>query len=294
MKDGLRIYAKGSAFSNEVYNLRALELVISNYRIILDRLIAVELGKRQLTPHIKSQLEYQVKIKPGSIEFLIDLVLNNKDEILGSLIGAGTPMLVDLTTKLFIGAIDLRKIAADLAKRFIPIHINIVNSFNIRSNIIDSPVSLNQSTNAIEIIDPRILTAAQVTRAPVNEILTKIDGNFIEFIDFGDGQSIQKLTKADRIILGTHKEELPQTMRIIGRIDAAHFSSGKGTLVSDGTRYPVTWENNLRSKIKGFVDSEGILFKVKAVIDHKRLNPNQVGFHIVDCLDPQLEFGSTP
>lgn len=41
MDQDLRIYAKGLAFSGGVYDLRALESLIANYRKILDRLIAV-------------------------------------------------------------------------------------------------------------------------------------------------------------------------------------------------------------------------------------------------------------
>lgn len=80
MKDhNLRFYAKGAAFKDGVYDLRSMELLIASYRSITDRLIAVHLGRRQLTPSIKNQIDYQVQVKPGSIEFLIDFVFSHKE-----------------------------------------------------------------------------------------------------------------------------------------------------------------------------------------------------------------------
>lgn len=286
MKDTLRVYAKGSAFEDGSYDLRALELLISNYRIVLDRLIAVELGKRHLTPVIKSQLDYQVKINSGSIEFLIDLILENK-ELLTILIAHETPSIASAIVKLFSNALRLRKLAAEQIKKGITVNININNNINIGSTISNSPVNLSQSNKVIEINDPKILLAAQSTRAPINELISKVDGSFIEYIDFGDKLNHQKITPKDRDILGTQKEELPTTMNIIGRLDAVHFSTHKGAIVSDGHRYSVTWDHAIRSKIKKYVDADGIMFKVKALIDQKRLDRDAIGFYIIDCFDPQ-------
>lgn len=74
----LRFYAKGAAFKDGVYDLRSMELLIASYRSITDRLIAVHLGRRQLTSSIKNQIDYQVQVKSGSIEFLIDFVFSHK------------------------------------------------------------------------------------------------------------------------------------------------------------------------------------------------------------------------
>jgi hypothetical protein len=49
MEEDIHIYAKGLAFSDGIYDLRTLESVISNYRKILDRLVTVQLGKRQVS-----------------------------------------------------------------------------------------------------------------------------------------------------------------------------------------------------------------------------------------------------
>ncbi len=88
MEYDLRYYAKGTAFSGNHFDLRKMELLVSGYRSITDKLIAVQLGRRQLTPAIKKQIDYNVQVNPGSIEFLIDFVFTNK-ELLGALASDG-------------------------------------------------------------------------------------------------------------------------------------------------------------------------------------------------------------
>ena len=56
MENDIRIYAEGLAFADGIYDLRTLELIISNYRKILDRLVAVQLGKRQVTKGLSPSL----------------------------------------------------------------------------------------------------------------------------------------------------------------------------------------------------------------------------------------------
>lgn len=79
MKEDLRIYAKGLAFTGGSFSLRSLDVLISNYRKILDQFIAVSLGKSKADRHIREQIDYQVEIKEGSIELLVDFVMNNKE-----------------------------------------------------------------------------------------------------------------------------------------------------------------------------------------------------------------------
>ena len=78
MDNDIRIYAKGAAFEDGVFDLRSLEILLSSYRSILDRLVAVQLGRRQLTDSIKRQLNYDVKINDGSIGLLLDFIFQNK------------------------------------------------------------------------------------------------------------------------------------------------------------------------------------------------------------------------
>jgi len=64
----------------------------------------------------------------------------------------------------------------------------------------------------------------------------------------------------------------------MGRLDVVAFSFHKGAVISDGERYSVEWDENIRTKIKKFADKEGILFRVRPIIDRKRLETTAIGF----------------
>jgi hypothetical protein len=108
MESDLKICAKGTAFESGVYDLRSLDLLISGYRSILDRLVAVQLGRRQLPDKAKRQLSYDVKINEGSIELLIDFVFDHP-EVLAILSQDGGYQLSIALTKLYRDAIPPRQ-----------------------------------------------------------------------------------------------------------------------------------------------------------------------------------------
>lgn len=286
MEQDIRIYAKGLAFSDGIYDLRTLESVISNYRKILDRLVSVQLGKRQVSKDLRSQLGYQVQINPGSIELLVKFLLEHK-ELFVVFAADGGYTLSEIVVRLLRDAVDLRKKASELLKKGLTVNIRITNSFNIGSKINSGNVSFDQTSGSILINDPRILWAAQMTRNPVNEILTSVDGRTVEYIDMSSPTNELRLTSDDRDIIGQHKEELPTTLIIVGRLDMVAFSSHRGSIISDNERFSVTWDEQIRSKMQRIADVEGVMFKVRPVVDHKRLDSSAIGFHVLDCSDPQ-------
>ena len=278
----LRFYAEGTAFKDGIYDLRSMELLIGSYRSITDRLIAVHLGRRQLTPSIKNQIDYQVQVKPGSIEFLIDFVFAHK-ELLGALAADGGSQLSEIITKLFRAALDLRKeVAATIAKG-LPITITINNNVNIGSGNI---VANNGSGN-ISINDPKILWAAQVTKYPADRLIAGIDGKAIEYVELGARTEEMRLTTNERAVLGHNKEELSATLRIYGRLDMIAFSSHKGAIISNQEKFPVTWDESIRNKIQRVADIEGVEFLVRPTIDQQRLHSEAIAYHVLDCTNPQ-------
>jgi hypothetical protein len=286
----ISIYAAGQAFSGGKYDLRSLELLVSSYRSILDNLIAVELGRRQLTPAIKKQIGYDVEIKEGSIELLIDFVFQHK-ELLSIAAASASDLdggfrLSGALIKLYRDAIDLRKAVAESLKK--GININIAMNVNAFNSYGDNNVIVNQQENKIEISNPKILWAAQLTRSSTDRMLNKVDGKNIEFIDFRSPDEEYKLTVEDKVILGSHKEVLPDTMEIVGRLDMVAFSSHKGEIVSDGESFPVIWSEEIRRDMQRIADIEGVVFQVKPIIDQKRLHSNAIGFSVLACRDPQL------
>lgn len=286
MEQDIRIYAKGLAFSDGIYDLRTLESVISNYRKILDRLVSVQLGKRQVSKDLRSQLGYQVQINSGSIELLVKFLLEHK-ELLVVFAADGGYTLSEIVVRLLRDAVDLRKKASEFLKKGLTVNIRITNSFNIGSKINSGNVSFDQTSGSILINDPRILWAAQMTRGPVNEILTSVDGRTVEYIDMSSSTNELRLTSEDRDIIGQHREELPTTLTIAGRLDMVAFSSHRGSIISDNERFSVTWDEQIRSKMQRIADVEGVMFKVRPVVDHKRLDSSAIGFHVLDCSDPQ-------
>ncbi len=283
-KHDLRFYAKGDAFKNGIYDLRSLELLIASYRSITDRLIAVQLGRRQLSPFIRNQIDYEVQIKSGSIELLINFVLTHK-EILGVFATDGGYQLSVMITKLFRAAIDLRKeVASNLAKG-LPITITINNNLNIGSGNLIS----NNGNGNISIGDPKILWAAQVTKHPADKLIAGIDGKAIEYVKLDATTDEMKLTPEERVVLGHNKEELTTTLRIYGRLDMIAFSSHKGTIVSNQEKFSVTWDEHIRNKMQRVADIEGIEFLVRPIIDQKRLHTEAISYHVLDCNNPQQE-----
>lgn len=282
MDSDLAVYAKGKAFQDGVYDLRSFELVVGGYRSILDRLVAVLLGRRHLPEKAKRQLNYNVKVKNGSIELLIDFALDHP-EFLGALVEGGGYQLSAAITKLYRDAITLRKAAASLIEKGIKFEIRISNSFNFGSH--NTNVVVQDSE--IIIPEPKILFAAQATRPPTDKVLRKVDGAQIEKIDLISDEETFTLDSDKRTILGRDKQILPARMKILGRLDMVAFSAHRGAIVSDSERYPVTWNEEIRSKMQRAADRDGVLFTVQPIIDHSRLDTDAIGFHVLDCEDPQ-------
>jgi len=285
MEHDLKIYANGKAFEGGVYDLRTLEVLVSAYRAILDRLVAVQLGHRQLPDKTKRQLNYDVKIKEGSIELLIDFVLDHP-EALSILAMDGGHHLSAALTKLYGDAIKLREAASSFIEKGLTFNIKITNSFNFGSN--NNHIAIEGSE--IIIPDPKILFAAQATKYPTDKLLGKIDGESVEKVDLCSEEETFTLDASKRRIIGKDKQVLPASLKIVGRLDMVAFSSHRGVIVSDNERFPVTWDERIRSKMQKMADVEGILYTVNPVIDNRRLNDDAIGFHVLDCEQPQSNF----
>lgn len=282
MDSDLIIYAKGKAFESGVYDLRSLELLLSNYRSILDRLVAVQLGHRQLPDKTKRQLNYDVKINEGSIELLINFVLEHPEAI-AVLAHDGGYQLSVILTKLYRDAISLREAAAKFIEKGLIFNIKINNSFNWGSR--NTNVVVEDSE--IIIPDPKILFAAQATKYSTDKVLAKIDGENIEKVDLSSAEETFTLDQTKRNIMGRDKQILPASLKIVGRLDVIAFSSHRGVIISDNERFPVTWDEKIRAKMQKMADKEGVLFTVNPVIDHSRLDNDAIGFHVLDCDQPQ-------
>ena len=277
----IQIYAEGKAFESGVYDLRTLELLISNYRKILDQLIVIRSGQIKSAKASASGVTYKTKIENGSIQFLIELLIENREVIAASMIAADQSAGAQIASSimsLFEKAMDLRKAAADFVARGLSFEININNSFNSSSKTYS-----NNSKNYIFIDSVETLLAAQKTRGNVNNLVRSIDGENLQTVSLGSEDRINRFNIESRSLLADGRELLETTLTIIGRLDMVSISGHKGAIVSDGNRYPVTWDERIRSAMKSVIDQDGVMFRVRPVVDKQRLSNEAISFHVLDC-----------
>jgi hypothetical protein len=284
----LRIYAKGTSFPDDgVYDLRHLESIISSQRKILDKLTFISLGISESNKKFKEELDYRIKVNPGSIELLIDFALNHK-ELFATLSIDGGQSLAKIVVDLWRDAVSLREKAAQALEKGLKINIAINANIGSGTQIISaSNVVADEHTGNIQISSPKIYMAALATRPAVNQTIKMIDGKAVEFMEIQSLNSELKLTPEHRAILGRHREELLVSMELIGRLDMVAFSSHKGVIISSGQRYQLSWDEEQRPKMQRYVDTEGVIFKVRPIIDHARLTQDAIAFRLVDCYEPQ-------
>lgn len=279
--------AEGNGFEKGVYDLRAVETIISSYRQIIDKTLPVCLGHKNLTPDIKNKVKYEVQIKPGSLQIITDLVLQHKEDVAALLISDGGQGLTELLAKLIVGVIDFRRKFTDLLEKSIKPSIGITNG-----NYIDNSIH-NTGTINITINNPRILIAADTSKSALDRLINGVDGDVVSSVELTNNDQQTVLTHDDMRITGKLKEELPAHIEIVGRLDMVAFSSHRGTIDSGNRKYPVTWDANLRNKVQQFADVEGINFKARPIIDNRRIKDNTIGFHLIDCYNPQLSMFNT-
>ena len=230
----------------------------------------------------KRQLNYDVKLNEGSIELLVDFVLAHPETI-AVLANDGGYQLSVMLTKLYRDAISLREAASKFIEKGLTFNIKINNSFNWGSR--NKNIVIEDSE--IIIPDPKILFAAQATKYPTDRVLGKIDGENIEKVDLSSPEDTFTLDNTKRNIIGRDKQILPASLTIVGRLDMIAFSSHRGVIISDNERFPVTWDEQIRTKMQQVADNEGVLFTVNPIIDHSRLDNDAIGFHVLDCKQQQ-------
>ncbi len=124
----------------------------------------------------------------------------------------------------------------------------------------------------------------------MDRLIGGVDGESIEYIELGPEKEEIKITTRDRSILGQNREELTATLNILGRLDMVAFSSHRGIIISEGERFPVTWDDGIRSKMHSMADTQGIEFTVRPIIDKQKLHSDVIAYHVLDCRDPQANF----
>jgi hypothetical protein len=283
----LRVYAKGASFQDGVYDLRHLEALITGNRKILDKLTFIALGASGTNKRLKESLEYNARIREGSIELLIDYALSHK-ELFSVVAADGGQSLTKIIVVLLRDAIALREQAAKLLENGLKVNITINTNIGSGVQINASPnVIANGKTGEINIASPKIYMAALATRPAVNQIVQMIDGESVEYLSLSSANAEFKLTPHHRAILSKFREELTASIEVVGRLDMVSFSSRKGVIISSGQRYQLFWDESQRSKMQQYADIDGVVFKVRPIIDHARLTADAIAFRLVDCFELQ-------
>ena len=79
---GILLYAQGDAFEKGVFDLRSLELIVTNFRLIVDHLLPLAIGQKTLTDRIKNEVKYNVAVNNGSLEVILNFILQNPELLL--------------------------------------------------------------------------------------------------------------------------------------------------------------------------------------------------------------------
>ena len=284
-KEGkLVLHAEGSAFKDGQYDLRTVESIITNYRRTLDATVPFAFKHKTLTRKIKHNLTYRTSFQEGSIEIVIDFLIQNSDAI--AVIGAsdGGIQIAQKTGQLINSILKFRRIYNDLLENGIKPKIKINFGTDNSKNYDLS----NIRTDGGDIyINPTIIPYTISSQTPINKLIKSIDGEKLTDITIQSKNTATKITQDDIRITGTQKEELPKNIEIVGRLDVVAFSSHRGKLILQEKTYRVTWHEEIRKKIHDFADMDDITYLVKPVVDYKRLTDDPVMFHIVNCWEDQ-------
>ncbi len=278
----LILKAEGSGFEGKQYDLRSLERLLSNYRQIIDRTLPIGTGQKTLSAGLKARIDYQVELRPGCLEIIVDLICNLDEDVLGAVLFDGGSCLTTMVASLLSEAIAIRRKAAEFLEKGM--------QFNLAVTIGDNNcISQENNKGMIPVKNIKAPLVAETTRSPLNRIINTIDNDKLVSVEFKhDGVGV-KLTGDDHRLTEPRVESLPDHIDIVGRLDVASFSARTGTVVSGNQRFSVTWGPELRNSIRNCVDTGGVVFKAKPVVDYRRIQDNTIGFHIVDCKKLQAE-----
>lgn len=283
--DGLEFHADGEAFSGGRYDLRSVERLLSDYRRLIDQTLPLALGQKTLTPRMREEVGYDISFKEGSWVTLLQFAIEH-NELLAAVAATdgGAHLLAEHISKIIHAVLELRRLFEERLSKGERPRIQLASD-----NSVSVPVHLeNVQTNGGDIIvAPIVVIAAEATRSTLDSIINAVDGHRVKNVSVRTRKTKSTITKDDHRITGTLKQELPNTVKVIGRLNVVAFDSHRGQLLTENGRFPVTWDEDIRRDIHRLADTDGILFTVKPVVDNRRFKDEPVGLHILSCKQSQ-------
>lgn len=285
--EALVFLVEGSAFEATGYDLRLVERLLTDYRRLVDNTLPLAVGQRTLTDKIRQAVTYQVTFERGSWRTLLELVLEHKELLAAIAAVHGAPeQLAQYVAKVINGVLELRRILDAFLEKGEKPNVKLASE-----NQVSVPISFsNVQTNGGDIIvSPVILMAAETTRSTLDNLINAVDGRRVTKIKVKSGATETTIRPDDRRLTGRLREELPKTYSVFGRLNVINADSHRGRLVTERGTFPVTWEESIRDQIRDVVDRDRVVFKVRPIVDNRRLKDSPIGLHIVSCEQPQGE-----
>jgi hypothetical protein len=161
----LILRAEGKAFAHRKYDLRKVDAVLSNYRLILDHALPWVVGQQRLTEKLREQVTYQIEFRPGSLEVLLDLVVASAP-VFAVLSADGGIELGEKVAKLIQSVIKFRRAWAKLCDS--TEHDRTPKpTLNFNVTLTDVTVSNGSTIN----INPIVLPVAEATKGAIDRLV---------------------------------------------------------------------------------------------------------------------------
>ena len=268
----------GKAFANNIYDLQTVRLLTDNVHLIIERLIAIHLGRIELADELKNQIKSKVAIKNDGMEigfsFERDLYQNF------GISGTSFPQanISDEIARIFYSAMMLRKLIAEAKKSKLPakILLNIENDKTKRSVV-------KTEKGNILLSSAKVLWAAQMTKDAADSILSIMDGEHIVGFEF-DGFSRPFVSnKDDSIVIGQNEDDLVAVASFKGKLDNLFFSKQRGIVVAENEVYQIAWDESSKLKILDHADLDNVEFIAKPCIETHSLYGELIVYKVLDC-----------
>jgi hypothetical protein len=227
----------------------------------------------------------------GCLDVIVDIATKTTPLALGALaVDGGGYQIAKMSFQLISKILELRKRVKELleSKKKLPeFHMDLKHAS--LENTLLAPILVNGNNNSITVA-PQIYLGALASHSAVNRLAKAVDG--VTVTDFNlqhAGVVGEKLTVFDRGLAEAPLGSSNQEIKIQGRLDGVTISTRKGYLFVGEAKYPIDWDDSIKSKLLSAIDKEGMIFIARAIADFTRLSTEPVRFHIVDCLVGQLD-----
>lgn len=281
--------SNGEGFVDTV-DLHAIERLLPEYRRLLDVAFRYSTGV-DVHRNRERLVRYSTRFETGCLDVIVDIAAKAAPIATGLIAADSGGYQVAKTSFLLISKVlELRKKVRDLLdanKKLPDFQMNMQNATLSESLV--SPIFVNGSNNTITVA-PTVYFAALASHGAVNRLAKCVDGQTIAEVNVQhSGKQGESLTSRDRGIAEASMGGSQQELRFQGRLDALSISTHGGFVVLGEARYPISWDESIKEKLKSILDKDAAVFVARPLYDFSRLSEAPVRFIVSDCFPGQLE-----